>query len=921
MTTGPKPLRVDKKPASDPSHDFLRAERSTLDAMFRPRDVAVIGATDREGSVGRTVLHNLLTAGYKGRVYPINPKRNELLGVEAFPAIGHVPDAVDMAVIVTPAATVPGVVRECVDAGVRAIVCITAGFRERGPEGLALEMQVRDELRRGRARLIGPNCYGLMNPAIGLNATFSRDNAKPGNVAFISQSGALLAAILDWSLHEGVGFSAFVSTGSMLDVSWGDLIYYLGDDPHTQSILLYMESIGDAHSFLSAAREVALTKPIIVIKAGRTEQASKAAASHTGTLTGSDDVLDAAFRRCGVLRVNSIADVFYMAEVLGRQPRPTGPRLTILTNAGGPGVLATDALIANGGELTALSDTSLAELNSFLPPHWSRGNPIDILGDADSKRYARALSIAAADANTDGLLAILVAQGMSDPMEVAQALVPFAHSTRKPVLASFMGGPAVAQSVDVLNKAGIPTFSYPDTAARAFDYMWRYSYNLRGLYETPTVAEDPLELETARKTVWQLVQEARGAGRTLLTEEESKRVLSAYGVPVVPTHIALTADDAAARAAELGYPVVLKLHSHTVTHKTDVGGVRLDLGDEAAVRRAFREIREAVTAKKGEGHFDGVTVQPMVRLGGYELIVGSSPDPQFGPVLLFGSGGQMVEVYRDRALALPPLNTTLARRLMEQTRIFQALHGVRGRAPSDIAALEKLLVRFSELVVEQIWIREIEINPLLVWPNGLVALDARVVLYGPEVSEQQIPKAAIRPYPARYVSRWKMKDGTEVLIRPIRPEDEPLMVAFHRTLSERSVYLRYFRVANLDYRIAHERLTRICFIDYDREIALVAEHKKEDGTPEIIAVGRLSKLHERREAEFALLVSDLYQRRGLGTELLRRLIDIGKEEGLERIVANILPENQEMQSTVRRLGYQLKLEESDDLVSAIIALR
>lgn len=917
------PVNPSSAKASDPSHDFLRAEPRPLDALFRPERVALIGATERVGSVGRTVFENLLAA-FRGKVFPVNPTHPQILGQPAYPSIAAVPEKVDLAVVVTPAATVPDVIGECVDAGVRAAVVISAGFKEHGAQGVELERRIVQRLRRGPMRLIGPNCLGVMNPHCGLNATFARDMARPGNVAFLSQSGALLTAILDWSLKELVGFSAFVSTGSMLDVGWGDLIYYLGDDPNTQSILTYMESIGDARSFLSAAREVAFTKPIIVIKAGRTEAASRAAASHTGALTGSDDVLDAAFRRCGVLRVNSIGDLFNMAEVFGKQPRPRGPRLTILTNAGGPGVLATDALIAAGGELAALSPPTLHALDQFLPPHWSHSNPVDVLGDAGPERYAKALEVAAADPASDGMLVIMAPQGMTDPSATAERVASYARTFPKPILASWMGGAGVAGGVEVLNRAGIPTFSYPDTAARAFQYMWRSSYNLRGLYETPALAD--LQSHPSRRADAEaFIQKTRDSARTLLTEAESKQLLQLYGIPTVETRVATSESEAVRLAGELGYPVVLKLFSHTITHKTDVGGVKLNLRDERAVVDAYRAIQQAVTEKAGAAHFQGVTVQPMVSLEGYELILGSSLDPQFGPVILFGLGGQMVEVFRDRALALPPLNTTLARRLMEQTRIFTALQGVRGRKPVDLPALEALLVRFSQLVVEQRWIKEIDINPLLASSERLLALDARVVLHEPRVALADIPLPAIRPYPSQYVSTWVMKDGTAVTIRPIRPEDEPQIVRFHQTLSERSVYLRYFQVTQLSTRVAHERLVRICFIDYDREMALVAERNAPNGDGdaagrEILAVGRLSKLHGRNEAEFAILVSDLYQRHGLGFELMRRLTQIVRDEKLERVTGSILPENKEMQGLARKTGFELKMDPDQSLYTATLSL-
>ena len=901
---------------TDPANDILRTDRQPLDAIFRPRAIAVIGATEREGSVGRTLLWNLITNAFGGTVFPVNPKRNSILGIKAYPSIAAVPDAVDLAVIATPAATVPGVLRECVAAGVKGTIVLSAGFKEIGAEGLRLEQEVLQEIRRGKMRLIGPNCLGVMNPLTGLNATFASAMARPGNVGFISQSGALCTAILDWSFRENVGFSAFMSIGSMLDVGWGDLIYYLGDDPHTHSIVIYMESIGDARSFLSAAREVALTKPIIVIKAGRTEAAAKAAASHTGALAGSDAVLDAAFRRCGVLRVDHISDLFDMAEVLAKQPRPKGPRLTIITNAGGPAVLATDALIGSQGELTPLSEEAIATMSEFLPPFWSHANPIDILGDADPDRYLKTLAVAADDPESDGLLVILTPQAMTDPTQTAEQLKTFLKTqkpvhakTRKPILASWMGGADVSAGELILNGAGVPTYPYPDTAARVFSYLWRSSYNLRGIYETPTLPSDDDAPDRAQ--VAAVLEQVRAAGRTLLTEGEAKQVLAAYGIPTVETRIARTVEEAVAHAEAIAYPAVLKLFSETITHKTDVGGIKLNLPDAEAVRRAYGEIQTSVTERAGAEHFQGVTVQPMIKLDGYELIIGSSLDPQFGPVLLFGSGGQLVEVMQDRAIALPPLNTTLARRMMEQTRIYKALQGVRGRTASDLAALETLLVRFSRLVVEQPWIQEIDINPLLVRsadaPAPLLALDARMVLHPASTRLEDLPKLAIRPYPSRYVAPWRLKNDLEITIRPIRPEDEPLMVDFHESLSEESVYFRYFHLMKLSHRVAHERLTRMCFIDYDREMALVAEyHNPETQKPQLLAIGRLSKLHGTQDAEFAMLVSDRWQCQGLGSELLRRLVQVGRDEHLQRITAEILSDNQGMQHVCTKLGFQLQ---------------
>lgn len=900
-----------------------RVKMPSLDKIFKPNNVAVIGATEKAGSVGRTILKNLITNPFGGTVFPVNPKRPNVLGIQAYKSITDIPVAIDLAVIVTPAKIVPMVVQECVDKGVEGCIIISAGFKEIGEDGAELERRIMD-IARGKMRIIGPNCLGVMVPFFGMNSTFAGGMANPGNVAFISQSGAICTAVLDWSYEENVGFSAFISIGSMLDVGWGDLIYYLGDDPHTKSIVIYMESVGDARSFLSAAREVAQKKPIIVIKAGSTEEGGAAAASHTGSLTGSDEVLNAAFRRSGILRVDNISDVFNMAEVLAKQPRPSGNRLTIVTNAGGPGVLATDALIKGGGQLTSISDSTMDELNEFLPSAWSHGNPIDILGDAEPERYAKSLEIASKDDNADGLLVILTPQDMTDPTTTAEALRPYAEIEGKPVIASWMGGINVKNGERILARAGIPSFQYPDTAVRLFNYMWQYNYNLRALYETPELPKDIDNLQPDREYVAEIFAQAKAENRTILTEYESKEVLRAYHIPVTAMKIAddeNSADDAVTISEEMGYPVVLKLNSRTITHKTDVDGVQLNIMDESEVRKAWERIKAGVTRVHGDGHFNGVSIQPMVKMSdAYEIIIGSSPDPQFGPVILFGTGGSLVEVFKDRSLALPPLSTTLARRMMEQTKIYEALEGVRGRDPVDIEALENLLVRFSQLVVEQPRISESDINPLLASPEGILALDGRVVLHPHDLSDEELPELAIRPYPHHYVDSWTSEDGNEFTIRPIRPEDEPLIVKFHETLSERTVQLRYFAPMNLRQRVSHERLTRIVFIDYDREMALVATRYNEKSDEyEVAGVGRITKSHQASDAEFGVIVSDRYQGQGIGRELLTRLITVGRDENLASITGYILAENKGMINLAKQLGFNLATNE-EGVVEATLAL-
>ena len=903
-------------PRAEPVHDLGRRRSRNLQAFFNPEAVAVIGASERAGSVGARILDNLQGGGSR-RIFAVNPAHDRVRGVACFPTIGAVPDRVDLAIIATPAPTVPQLVEQCAAADVKAAIIISAGFREVGAAGRELEQRVLDAARGGM-RIIGPNCLGVMSPAAQLNATFASGAAAPGSIAFLSQSGAVGTAILDWSRGQHFGFSRFVSTGSMLDVGWADLIDYLGDDHETKSIIIYMESVGDARAFVSAAREVALAKPIIIIKAGRSEAAAKAAASHTGALTGSDIVFDAAMERCGVMRVETIAELFLASQVLAQQPRPAGRRLAIITNAGGPAVLAADALVGGGGEIAPLSAASLTALDALLPPHWSHGDPVDVLGDSDAVRYGRALDIVAADEGADGVLAIYCPQGITPADDIARSVVDRAAIPGKPMLASWMGGESVMQGAAILESAGIPTFAYADTAAKIFNLMWRYDAALAALYETPApLPESDAGIDRSRAAA--IVDAAKLQGRTILTEAESKSLLASYAIPTVETRVCASAGEAVKAADALGYPVAVKLHSLTVTHKSDVGGVVLDVADAAGVRSAFASVAASVAQRAGREAFAGVTVQPMIRAGGYELIVGSSVDRDFGPVLLFGLGGTLVEVFQDRALGLPPLTASLARQLMERTKIMRALRGARGKPAVDLAALESALIRFAMLVLEQPRIKEIDINPLLASPEGVLALDARVVLHDPAVAESALPRPAIRPYPMQYVSEWTAPDGAIYHVRPIRPEDEPLVRGFHESLSESSVYSRYAHIVRLSDRISHAHLIRSCFIDYERQMALVVLPAGLDA-PAIVAIGRLIKSHDDFKAEFALAVSDGYQGHGIGTELLRRLVAFGRAEGVRRIVGYILAQNSAMIGVCRELGFSVRYHERDPMATATLEI-
>lgn len=889
----------------------LGSSSRPIEMFFKPHSVAVVGASEHVGSAGRLVLANL-TKGFTGAVYAVNPDYETVLGLPSFPTLEAVRGRVDLAVIATPAQAVPDIISACVAKGVKGAIVLSGGFDESGAAGAALKRDLLSRAVEGQLRVLGPNCLGSICAATGLNASVATMAAPPGTVGFASQSGALCCSILDWSVEQRFGFSAFVSMGEMIDVSWSDVIYYLGDDPATKSIVLYIESVGDARAFLSAAREVALVKPIVLIKAGRT---SEAAGSHTRLELGSDDVLDAAFERSGVLRVDSIEELFSMAKVLSEQPRPAGKRLAIVTNAGGPGVVATDALVVGGGKTARLGEPTLARLGALLPSRWSQGDPIDI-GEVAPERYAETIEIVAADSNNDGVLVTCAPQAGATTVEIAQHVANIQKPRRKPILASWMGGDEAKAGAAILERASIPTFAYPDTAARIFNLMCRYDTNVRLLLETPTLEHGYAAPD--RGAARAVIAGVLAQGRAQLTETEAKRVLAAYGIPTVPGVVAASAEEAVAAAGSLGYPVAVKVHSASIRHKTDVGGVRLRVGDARAVRRAFEEIGSAIRARLGAAAFQGVTVQPMIDAAdGCELIVASAIDRQFGPVLLFGHGGELADVVGDRVLGLPPLTETLARRMIEKPRISRAFDGVRGRQPIDRDALARCLLRFSDLIVEQPRIKQIVVNPLLATPERVAALDAHMVLHASSVCDDALPRTAIRPYPSQYDGTWTARDGSELAIRSLRPEDEPLMRRFHTELSDESVYLRYARPVQLAQRISHDKLARLCFIDYAHEMALIVLRTDSAGEQAIVGIARLIMEHERNEAEFALAISDSVQGNGLGTELLRRLIEIGQRERVGRIVGYILANNRRMLDICRNCGFRFEHEVGDPLVTAI----
>ncbi len=875
-----------------------------LDKIFNPQSVAIIGASDSEGSVGYAIVKNFTRLGYAGKVYFVNNRKAEILGAKTYPSVDKIPEPVDLALIATPAKTVPGVMEECGKAGVKGVIIVSAGFKETGPAGKALEEEMMRIAKEYGIRIVGPNCIGIIRPGINLNATFVDKLPKPGNLAFLSQSGALGSAILDWAIHENIGFSNFVSVGSMIDVDFGDLIDYFGTDPKTKSILMYVEGITEARKFMSAARHFARTKPIIVVKAGKFSESAKAAASHTGSLSGEDAIYDAAFKRAGVVRVDEIADLFNAAEVLGTQPLPKGPNLAIITNAGGPGVMTTDALIARNGKLAKISQKTIDALNKALPPFWSHGNPIDVLGDAKADRYRAALDACLNDENIDGILIIFTQQAVSEAVEISKSIVELVRSKTyqtKTILTSFMGYGAVLEANNILNANNIPTYSTPEQAVKTYMTMYQYQRNVELIYETPE--EFPVEAPPKRP-VNVVLRNAAFDDREILTEDEAKRVLKYYNFPVVKTAVANNVDEAVGYAQQMGFPVVLKILSPQIVHKSDAGGVILNVHDANEVRDAFDILIQRATAYNPNAQIIGVTVQPMVQKKGYEVILGGKTDPIFGPVVLFGMGGVGVELFKDYSMGLPPLNTTLIRRMMEETKIYKLLKGYRGSPPADIKKLEETLLLFSQLLIDFPQIKEIDINPLLINEKEAVVLDARIVIDKASVCKTFEPHEhlVISPYPKKYEMIWGLKSGQDVLLRPIKPEDEPMWLDMFQSLSEESIRYRFFQMLK---DTPHEVRVRYCNIDYDREIAMVAE-LLEDGRRKILGVSRVSIEPDGKTGEMAFIVGDKWQNLGLGTKMVDYTLDIATMMGVESVYAIMLPDNYRALSLTKKMGFDIE---------------
>ncbi len=868
-----------------------------LDCFFKPESVAVIGASEKEGSFGSILVQNLVRGGFPGSIFPVNRNYPQIHGLTAYNAITGLPSPADLAILAIPIKDVPEIIKKCGQAGIRAAIVVSTGGREIGPPGEAIEGAIKEEAVKAGVRYLGPNSMGLLCPSAHLNASLSLQMPPAGSLAFISQSGALCQSVLGWSTQKNIGFSHFISVGSMTDLDFGDLIDFLGNEEKARAIILYMEGLTQHRKFMSAARSVSRVKPIIVVKAGRSQAGARAAASHTGAMVGEDAAYSAAFRRAGIIRVDTVGQLFDCAEALGKLKLPAGGGLAIITNAGGAGVMAVDALDRWRMEPAVLTPETLAKLEEILPAHWSRGNPVDIMGDASPDRYLQVVRLALKAPEFAGLVIILSPQSFTDPSGVARALAPELQGQARPVFAVWMGGEEVAEGVQLLNAAGIPTFETPEQAVNTFMEMYFYSRHLGLLQETPPQMAQDLNIST--RSARTFIDQCLERQATILTELESKAILSAYGIPMNRTVAAASGQEAVSAARGLGFPVTMKINSPDITHKAEVGGVRMHIHSESEVQAAFREITEEVKALRPAARILGVTVQEQEKSPDCELFIGSKHDPDFGPLILFGAGGGLTEVLQDVMVDLPPLNLLLARRMIEKTRVAKMLQGYRNLPPANLDHLSEILVRVSQLVTDFPEISELDINPLSVVGGRVVGVDARMVLAPSAVPAPR--HLIIAPYPNQYERHWMMRDGTPLLLRPIKPEDESLVSDFYGKCSEETIYFRYFRHIK---KWSHEMLIRFTQNDYDRELGLMAIGQP-PGPEVMLGVSRLVMDAHRETAEFAVIVADRYQGKGLGPKLLEEVIGIAKENEVKLLWGEVLSSNKTMLDLVKRLGFTL----------------
>jgi acetyltransferase len=882
-----------------------------LKSIFSPETIAIIGASNNKGSVGYSLMANLIGHGYVGTIYPVNPNHDSVQGVHAYKTVKEIPRKIDLAIIAIPAKAVPSILEECGQVGVKGAIIISAGFREAGPEGIKLEEELKAIATKYSIRIIGPNCLGVINPRLRLNASFAIKLPMEGNIAFISQSGALCSSIIDWAESRGIGFSYFVSIGSMMDVDYGDLIDYFGRDAKTSSIVVYMESIKNAKKFMSAASGFAINKPIVIVKSGRFEEGRKAVVSHTGAIAGSDDVYSAAFKRAGVVRVREIDDLFDISQKLAKGPLPKGPNIAVITNAGGPGVMATDKIIEERGRLAELSPEFIKGLDAFLPPSWSRNNPIDLLGDAGPDRYRHALEACIKNRSIDSIVIILTPQSGTDFLEIAKVVADVWTGTGKPITACWMGGSAILEARKLLRDRSIPVYSTPESAVMPLITGYHYRLNLELLHETPEELTQGISPD--KKKLRELIQNNVERGIYVLSERESKEFLNEYGLDTNRAVLAKTREDAVKAATDMGYPVVLKIDSPHITHKTDAGGVMLSLYTDDEVEKAFDRVIENAKRYNPNAEIRGVAVMQMITERGFELLLGSKRDEVFGQVVVFGAGGTLVEVLRDKNIGLPPLNQTLARRVMEETRLYKILlKGSRDRKPANLKEIEKAIINFSQMIIDFPEIIEVDINPLLATSERAIALDARIVL-DKNMEKKGMEHICIVPYPKEYVEEYPLKDGEKVILRPIKPEDEPLVKELFNSFSERTMHFRFFYTIK---DITHEMLVRYCHIDYDREISMVAEDNGK-----LVGMSRLMFDPGEQTAEFSVVVTDSWQNKGLGFKLVEKIVEIGKKKTLDQIYATVIKENSAMKHVAEKLGFRIEPSEDPQIDKLILDVK
>jgi len=864
-----------------------------LKKVFSPDTVAVIGASNVEGSVGYSLMANLIGHGFKGTVYPVNIKYDSIQGVHAYKSVKDIPRDIDLAIIAVPAKIVPQVLTECGEKSIRSVVIISAGFKEAGEDGRKLESEVWKIAKKYEIRVIGPNCLGVINPRLKFNGSFAINMPLEGNIAFISQSGALCSSIIDWANDRGIGFSYFVSIGSMMDVDYGDLIDYFGRDPKTRSIVIYMESVKNAAKFMSAASGFAMNKPIVIVKSGRFEEGRKAVISHTGAIAGSDDVYSASFKRAGVVRVNEVDELFDISDKLARGPLPKGPNIAIITNAGGPGVMATDKIIEMHGKLAELSDDCMKKLDEKLPAAWSKNNPIDVLGDANADRYRNAIDAAIECKTVDAITVILTPQAGTDPTESAQAIIDVWKDSQKPITACWMGGKSVEKAWNLLMENGISVYPTPEKAIMPLIAGYQYYNNMELLHETPEQLVSGLKPD--HEKLDSIIKKHYEQGNYIMSERESKEFLTEYGINTNSAVLAGSKKESIMAAEKMGYPVVLKIESPDITHKTDAGGVMLSLYGEAEVGKAYDRIIENAKKYNKDAVINGVAVMPMVTDRGFELLLGTKQDEVFGQVIVFGSGGTLVEVLKDKGIGLPPLNQTLARRMMEETKSYGLLKkGSRDRPPANLTEIEEAIIRFSQLIVDHPEIVEIDINPLLAGPDKAIALDARIVL-DKNKARKNYEHLCIMPYPSEYSEKYPLDSGDHVLLRPIKSEDEPLLKDLFESFSDQTMHYRFFHSIK---DITHDMLIRYCHTDYDREIAIVAEY--EGG---LVGMGRLMFDQTDDTAEFAVVVTDSWQNKGLGSKLVDKIVEIAKKKNLKKVYATVIKDNLPMKHVAIKKGF------------------